>query len=213
MFIKLIIKIAKYLSNFKFSNNFLKKRIYNLIFIFNENFLFNNNKLEYLSKLKRKKNKNINIFVVPFWGEIYTKSFFENLLPSLKSKNNLEWMKKKYNLEIHLYVDSNFRDFQKKYDIANKFFISNNLDLKIYRFHSMLRLVYTKDSVKDRASRDFLELKKNKLISKFQNYIRNKNIYIPSSGIMFQSYSHEKKDIDYIIKEFKKGSLKIFKKK
>ena len=76
----------------------------------------------------------------------------------------------------------------------------------------MLRLVYTKDSIKDRASRDFLELKKNKLISKFQNYIRNKNIYIPSSGIMFQSYSHEKKDIDFIIKEFKKGLLKIFKK-
>ena len=94
----------------------------------------------------------------------------------------------------------------------NKFFKSNNLDLKIYRFHSMLRLVYTKDSIKDRASRDFLELKKNKLISKFQNYIRNKNIYIPSSGIMFQSYSHEKKDIDFIIKEFKKGLLKIFKK-
>ncbi len=94
----------------------------------------------------------------------------------------------------------------------NKFFVSNNLDLKIYRFHSMLRLVYTKNSIKDRASRDFLELKKNKLISKFKDYIKNKNIYIPSSGIMFQSYSHEKKDIDYIIKEFKKGSLKIFKK-
>ena len=94
----------------------------------------------------------------------------------------------------------------------NKFFISNNLDLKIYRFHSMLRLVYTKNSIKDRASRDFLELKKDKLISKFKDYIKNKNIYIPSSGIMFQSYSHEKKEIDYIIKEFKKGSLKIFKK-
>ena len=92
----------------------------------------------------------------------------------------------------------------------NKFFISNNLDLKIYRFQSILRLVYTKDLVKDRVSRDFLEQKKNKLISKFKDYIKNKNIYIPSSGIMFQSYSHEKKDIDYIIKEFKKGSLKIF---
>ena len=131
MFIKLVIKTARYLSNFKFSNNFIKKRIYNLVFIFNENFLFNNSKLEYLSKLKRKKNKNINIFIVPFWGELYTNSFFENLLPSLKSKNNLRWLKKNYNVEIHLYVDSNFIKFQKKYDIANKFFTSNNFKINL----------------------------------------------------------------------------------
>ena len=95
----------------------------------------------------------------------------------------------------------------------NKFFKSKNIDLKIYRFQSILRLVYTKDQIKDRLSRDFLESKKDKLILRFKNYIKNKGIYIPSSGIMFLSYSHEKKHIDYIIKEFKRGSLKIFKKK
>ena len=77
----------------------------------------------------------------------------------------------------------------------------------------MLRLVYTKDSIKDRLGRDFLELKKNKLILKFRNYIKSKNIYIPGNGIMFSSYSHEKKHMHFIIEEFKKGSLKIFKKK
>ena len=41
----------------------------------------------------------------------------------------------------------------------------------------MLRLVYTKDSIKDRLGRDFLELKKNKLILKFRKYIQSKNIY------------------------------------
>ena len=95
----------------------------------------------------------------------------------------------------------------------NKFFKTKNIDLKIYRFQSMLRLVYTKDPIKDRLSRDFLEFKKNKLILKFKNYIKNKGIYIPSSGIMFCSYSHEKKHINYIIEEFKRGSLKIFYKK
>ena len=54
---------------------------------------YSNNKLEYLINLKRNKNKKINIFIVPFRGEFYT-NFFENLLPSLKSKNNLEWIKK-----------------------------------------------------------------------------------------------------------------------
>ena len=94
----------------------------------------------------------------------------------------------------------------------NKFFKSKNLDLKIYRFKSMLRLVFTKDSLNDRVGRDFLELKKNKLILKFKNYIKSKDIYLPSSGVMFLSYSHERKHMDFIIKEFKKGSLKIFNK-
>ena len=76
----------------------------------------------------------------------------------------------------------------------------------------MLRLVYTKDPLKDRVGRDFLEHKKNELILKFRNYIKSKNIYLPSSGIMFISYSHERRHVDFIIKEFKKGSLKIFNK-
>ena len=76
----------------------------------------------------------------------------------------------------------------------------------------MLRLVYTKTSIKDRLSRDFLELKKNKLILRFRNYIKSKYIYIPASGIIFLSYSHEKKHMNFIIEEFKKGSLKVFKK-
>ena len=79
--------------------------------------------------LKRNKNKKINIFIVPFWGELYTNSFFENLLPSLKSKNNLEWIKKNYDVEIHLYVDSSFYNFQKKYKITNKFFKLNNFKI------------------------------------------------------------------------------------
>ena len=55
MLVKFVIKIAKYLSNFKFSDNLLKKKIYNIIFIFNENFLFNNSQLQYLANLKKKK--------------------------------------------------------------------------------------------------------------------------------------------------------------
>ena len=107
-------------------------------------------------------------------------------------------------------INTNAEYFEKN---LNNFFKLQNIDLKIYRFQSMLRMVYTKDSIKDRLGRDFLELKKNKLILKFKNYIKSKKIYIPGNGIMFLSYAHEKKHIDFIIEEFKKGSLKVFKKK
>ena len=107
-------------------------------------------------------------------------------------------------------INTNAEYFEKN---LNNFFKLQNIDLKIYRFKSMLRLVYTKDPIKDRLGRDFLELKKNKQILKFRNYIKSKNIYIPGNGIMFSSYSHEKKHMHFIIEEFKKGSLKVFKKK
>ncbi len=92
----------------------------------------------------------------------------------------------------------------------NKFFEKNNLDLKVYRFKSMLRLVYTKKNIKDRVGRDFLEMRKNFSISGFKRYIKNQGIYLPSSGIIFFSYAHSKKQVDYIIDKFKLGSLKFF---
>jgi hypothetical protein len=74
----------------------------------------------------------------------------------------------------------------------------------------MLRLVYTKDSIKDRLGRDFLELKKNKLILKFRKYIQSKNIYIPVN----ECFHHilMKKHMQFIIEELKKGSLKVLRK-
>ena len=53
----------------------------------------------------------------------------------------------------------------------NKFFTKSKLDLKVYRFKSMLRLVYSKKFMLDRASRIFLRQER---IKKFQN---SKNIF------------------------------------
>lgn len=127
--ILLVIRLAKYFSGFKFSNNFFKKKIYNVLSIFNENFLFEESKLEYLKNLKKKNNKNINIIIIPFWGDIYNKSFFENLLPSLRTKNNLSWIKKNYNLEVHLFIDKDFQKYQKKYKISDSFLKNNNFKI------------------------------------------------------------------------------------
>ncbi len=116
----------------------------------------------------------------------------------------------KNKVKIFKKIDTNAEYFEKT---LNKFFELKSIDLKIYRFKSMLRLVYTKEKIIDRLSRDFLEVKKNNLILKFRNYIKNKKIYIPANGIMFTSYAHEKKHINYIINEFKLASVKIFSKK
>ena len=109
--------------------------------------------------------------------------------------------------KIFLKINNNAEYFEKN---LNDFFDENNIDIKVYRFKSMLRLVFTKVPIKDRLGRDFLEVKKSKSIMKFKNYLRQQKIYMPSSGIIFFSYSHEKKHIDYLISKIKSGTLKCF---
>lgn len=94
----------------------------------------------------------------------------------------------------------------------NRLFLENNLDLKMYRFKSMLRLVYTGYNLKDRPTRDFFEIKKNKNIMKFKNYLFKNKIFLSSSGLIFLSIAHNKRDLDYIINHFKIGLKKNFKK-
>lgn len=154
-------------------------------------------------------NKNIYTKIKKLKKNIFFGGTFSgNSLISFVGNNFLNYIiknnKKIYNKLEHI---SNF--FEKE---MNKFFISENLDLKIYRFKSMLRLVYTKKDIKDRVSRDFLESQKDTSIFKFKEYIKKQLIYIPGSGIIFFSYAHNKKQIGYIIDKFKIGALKFFKK-
>ena len=90
----------------------------------------------------------------------------------------------------------------------NDFFKKEKLDLKIYRFQSMLRLVYTKSKLNDRLGRDFLEIKKTNSMYKFKKYIKSQKIYLASNGIIFFSYCHKKHHIKYLINRFKVGSVK-----
>ena len=127
-------------------------------------------------------------------------SFIGNEMFNFLKKNKKKIFKK---------INSNAENIEKQ---LNDFFIKKNLDLKVYRFKSMLRLVYSKKNITNRLARDFLESKKNKQILNFKKYIYEKKIYIPGSGLMFISFSHSSKQINYIIKQIKSGSLKYFKK-
>ena len=93
----------------------------------------------------------------------------------------------------------------------NKFYKKNNLDLKVYRFESILRLVFTKHNLNNRLQRDFFESKKFYRVENFRKFILKNKIYYPKSGIIFLSLNLDKKDLEYIIEKFKHGSLKYFK--
>ncbi len=95
----------------------------------------------------------------------------------------------------------------------NKFIIKENLDAKIYRFDSILRIVFSDKESNNRLQRDFLENKKSRLIQKFSRYLLDKDIFYPPNGVILLSTSTNYKNLNYIIKNISAGLKKYFKKK
>jgi glutamate-1-semialdehyde aminotransferase len=96
-------------------------------------------------------------------------------------------------------------------DKLNNFSIKNNLDVKIYRFDTFLRIVFSKTSINNRIARDFLE-KKNKIrITKFTKYLYAKKILYPKNGIIFFSATLTSNNVDYLVKNLSTALKKCFK--
>lgn len=107
-----------------------------------------------------------------------------------------------------------FKDLENKSNYLqtklNAYLKKNKFDIKIYRFHSMLRIVFSSKKINNRSQRDFLEKNKSKKIDHFRNYLFNQKIYYPSNGIIFLSLQTSYKDLDYLIKKIKIGFKRIF---
>lgn len=108
-----------------------------------------------------------------------------------------------------------FKDLEKKskyfQDKLNDFFIKKNLDAKCLRVSSMLRIIFTKKKIINRAQRDFLERKNLKKIKMFRKILFSQNIFYPTNGIIFFSNSITFKNIDTITNKIKLAFNKIFK--
>ena len=92
----------------------------------------------------------------------------------------------------------------------NNFILKNDLDIKVYRYSSIIRIVYTKKKIQNRIQRDFFENKVSKKINLLRKYLLDHGIYYPSSGIIFFSFSTSYKSINHIIDILKKGFIKYF---
>ena len=145
---------------------------------------------------KIKKRKSNIYFGGTFSGNSMTTFFAREYLIYLK-KN-----KKK----IFNYLENISKNFEEE---INFFCKKNKIDTKVYRFFSMIRLVYSSKNLKDRTSRDFFEKKKIKKIEKFKLFLLKNGIYYPKNGIIFFSYSSSKKNYRHIVNKFKEGLKKF----
>ena len=93
----------------------------------------------------------------------------------------------------------------------NEFISIKNLDIKIVRYSSIIRIIYSKKNLRNRFDRDIEEKKKINQIIKFKNYIYKKKIFMSKYGAIFLSFENSITDINYIAKIFKSGFEKFFK--
>ncbi len=149
---------------------------------------------------KRYKRKNVKVFfggtfsgnsVSTYVGKETTKYIFKNKKKIFKNLNK----KSSYFLQ-------NIKSIIEK----------DKLNVSIYNFSSMFRLIFTKKKVKNRIQRDFFESKNAKKINLFRKFLLKNHIYYPSNGIIFISDQTSFKDLNEVIKVIKNGLNKFFKK-
>lgn len=135
---------------------------------------------------KLKKNK-LKVF---FGG-----TFSANSMSSLVGYETLKYLDS--NKEILKNLVAKCHYFQKK---LNDFLILHNVDARVYRFQSILRIIFSKKNVFNRPQRDFLEKKKTKKINDFKKYLLKKNIFYPNNGLIFFSTATSYKSIQKLLK-------------
>ena len=143
------------------------------------------------------KKKNIKVF---FGG-----TFSGNSLTSFVGNETLKFLFKNKRLFSNLNKKCFY--FQKS---LNQFIIKERIKAKVYRFDSILRIVFSKNEIKNRIQRDFFEKKNIPNIAKFRQYLLENNIYYPSNGVIFLSNSTSYKSINYVLKYIKFGLKKFF---
>jgi len=92
----------------------------------------------------------------------------------------------------------------------NKYSYDNNLDVKVFSYSSMLRIIFSNKQINNRAQRDFFEAKNQSKKNKFLDFIKKNNIFYPKNGIIFFSNSLSNKDLSNLIRIFNKGLKKYF---
>mgnify|MGYP001369894918 CR=1 FL=1 len=91
----------------------------------------------------------------------------------------------------------------------NYFINKNRIDAKVIRFHSIIRIIFSKKNVRNRAQRDFFEKNNLEKRTKFLNFLKSKGIIFPGNGIIFFNYSLTQKQLKYLVITVNQG-LKFF---
>lgn len=139
------------------------------------------------------KSKKLNIF---FGG-----TFSANSLTTYVSNETLKYLKKNKK-KIFKSLDNKTLFF---FNELNKNIYKNRLNIKLIKFTSIIRIIFSKDIPKDRVQRDFFEKKNNFKKIQFIKYLKKRKIIFPSNGIIFLNNSIKIKEIKKLVKILARG--------
>ena len=148
-----------------------------------------------IEKLLNKKNNNV------FFGGTYSLNPFSSHL----GHNTIKYIFKNKS-KIYNKLDNLSKRLSTE---LNKFISTNRLDLKIVRYSSILRIIYSNKDVKNKFEKDLVEKNKIKKINKFREYVYSHGIFLSKNGAIFLFYQNSMKDIEYVLKVFKAGFKKF----
>lgn len=97
------------------------------------------------------------------------------------------------------------KDSKLLHDKLNKFISVNNIDAKVIRFHSLIRIIFSRADIQNRPQRDFFEKKNLTKRKKFIKYLESEGIYFPGNGIISLSYTLNKKQLERTFQKLSKG--------
>ena len=144
------------------------------------------------------KSKNLNIH---FGG-----TFTSNPISMYSANETLKFIIKN-RIKIFNKINKMSEKFQSE---INTFCIDRKLDIRVYKFYSMLRIIYSNKDIKNRSQRDQVESSKDVKILNFKNFLMKKGIFYPNNGIIFFSYQSSYKNFNYLINIFKIGLKRYF---
>lgn len=133
-------------------------------------------------------------------------TFSANSLSTFVGLETTKFIYKNKN-KIFSKLNNNSKFFENE---MNNFFRIKKIQAQIYRFKSLLRIVFTNKKVINRPQRDFLENKKTKKIQSIRKFLFQNKVYYPSNGLIFFSYETSLLDIKKLIKILKTAFKKFY---
>ena len=109
--------------------------------------------------------------------------------------------------KIYFRLEKLSKHFETK---MNLFYNDNNIDMKIIRYDSIIKIIYTKKKIKNKKEKKIIEDKFQEKIKNLRKFTFDNGVFLTLKGAIFFPYTYSLKDLNFLIKILQNGSIKYF---
>jgi len=109
--------------------------------------------------------------------------------------------------KIYFRLEKLSKHFETK---MNLFYNDNNIEMKIIRYDSIIKIIYTKKKIKNKKEKKIIEDKFQEKIKNLRKFTFDNGVFLTLKGAIFFPYTYSLKDLNFLIKILQNGSIKYF---